>query len=112
MKHYKNVQLKQKICEVGFQPPVGLMAAHTIVFYALQSMNVWFCRLVKINLSSSMTQLSFRATPILIDADITEISACQKCRRTDKQKDGFLALYSKLANVPALSCRLIVGSGL
>ena len=29
----------------------GLMAADTIVFYALLSMNVGFCRLVKINLS-------------------------------------------------------------
>ena len=28
----------------------GLMAADTIVFYALLSMNVGFCRLVKINL--------------------------------------------------------------
>ena len=25
--------------------------------------------------------------------------------RTDRQTDGFSALYSRLANVPALSCR-------
>ena len=31
-----------------------------------------------------MTQLSFRASPVLIDADTTEISACQKVR-TDGQ---------------------------
>ena len=34
-----------------------------------------------------MTQLSFRASPVLIDADTTEISACQKVR-TDGQTDG------------------------
>ena len=35
-----------------------------------------------------MTQLSFRVSPVSIDADTTEISACQKMRtdgRTDRQ---------------------------
>ena len=31
----------------------------------------------------------------------------KKCRRTDRQTDGFSALYSRLASVPALSCRCI-----
>ena len=46
-----------------------------------------------------MIQLSFRASPVSIDADTTEISACQKCRRTDGRTDGFSALYSRYACV-------------
>ena len=30
----------------------------------------------------------------------------QKCGRIDRQTDGFSALYSRLASVPALSCRV------
>ena len=37
-----------------------------------------------------MTQLSFRVSPVSIDADITEISACQKMR-TDRQTDRQMA---------------------
>ena len=49
-----------------------------------------------------MTQLSFRASPVSIDADTTEISACQKMR-TDRRLFSFI--QQRLARVPALSCR-------
>ena len=47
-----------------------------------------------------MTQLSFRVSPVSFDADITEISVCQKMR-TDRQTAfqlcmiDFSALYSR-----------------
>ena len=41
-----------------------------------------------------MTQLSFRASPVSIDADITEISACQKMR-TDGQTAFQLYIVDK-----------------
>ena len=46
------------------------------------------------NKLSPKTQLSFWVSPILIDADTAELSACKKCR-TDRQTDS----------IPALSCR-------
>ena len=52
-------------------------------------MNSLFCRLLKVN---SVTKLSFQAaSPISIDAAITELSVCQKVqvdRQTDRQTDG------------------------
>ena len=49
----KNVKLKLKNVYSGTRTTghmlYGLMAAYTIVFYALLSMNGEFCRLVKIN---------------------------------------------------------------
>ena len=61
-----------------------------------------------------MTQLSFRASPVLIDAETTEISVCQKVR-TDGQTDGQMAfqLYivditlSHLISEPC--CRILTG---
>ena len=54
MEHYKKCLAKiKKRVEWGsnhWPYDCGLMAAHKIVFYALLSMNVGFCRLFKINL--------------------------------------------------------------
>ena len=48
-------------------------------------MNSLFCRLLKVN---SVTKLSFQAaSPVLIDAAITELSVCQKVQ-VDRQTDG------------------------
>ena len=55
-----------------------------------------------------MTQLSFRASPVSIDADTTEISACQKMR-TDGQTAFQLYIIDssqvKLILTHALMCK-------
>ena len=53
---------------------------------------------------------------IAITSSKSDVDACSYDRETDRQKsadgrtdrrtDGFLALYSRLASVPALSCRV------
>ena len=62
----------------------GLMAAYTIPFYTLLSVNGWFCRLVKINFVF-FTLKTLRASPVSINANTAGLSSCQKCRQTDRQ---------------------------
>ena len=65
----------------------GLMAAYIFIFYTLLTMNSGLCRLVKINpVFLKDTALS----TVLINVQTTELSACQKCRRTDRQMDRWL----------------------
>ena len=79
---------------MGFEPPAGLMAAHTIVFYALLSMNVGFCRLVKVNLVFFSDTVFISSKSSFIDADTTEnLHACQKCIRTDGRGQTAFQLY-------------------
>ena len=53
---------------------------------------------VKINFVILKAQLLFRASPVSIRTDMAEISVCQKVQtdgQTDRQTDGFSALYSR-----------------
>ena len=74
-----------------------------VIFYALLSINRWSCRLVKINLvflkrhSFHFEQVPFRSMQTFLSYE------CAKT--TDERTDCFSALYSRLASVPALSCR-------
>ena len=45
-----------------------------------------------------MTQLSFRASPVSIDADTTEISVCQKMEM-DGQTDGQTAFHLYIIDI-------------
>ena len=56
-------------------------------------MNGGHYRLVKINFVIPKTQLSFQASPVSIRADTAELSVYQKVQ-TDRQTDGFPALYA------------------
>ena len=78
--------------------------AYTSAFSALVCMSNCTCRLLKTNFV------------ILKDtAFISSKSRLNLCRhglvisvtQTDRRTDGFSALYSRLASVPALSCRCI-----
>ena len=78
-----------------------LMAAYAVPFYTLLSVNGRFCRLVKINFVffTLKTQLSFRASPVSINANTAGLSSCQNAdRQTNRQTDGFSALYSRRLN--------------
>ena len=66
----------------------GLMAVDTFVFYALQSMNGGFCRLVKYTVIFKNTDL-FQASPISLHAKTAELSVCQKLQ-TDRWLFNFI----------------------
>ena len=66
----------------------------------------WIRTILKRTPCSPRMGASFRANLARIRGETAKLRACQKVR-TDRQTDSISSLYSRLANVPALSCRSI-----
>ena len=70
----------------------GLMAAYTITFYTLLSMNGQFCRLAKISFVFFKDSFYFEQVPFRL---MQTLLSYQRAKNADRQTDSFLALYGR-----------------